>query len=47
MAKNEIPMGRFADPSEIGYAVAFLSSQKASYITGISLAIDGGWRKSL
>jgi len=47
MAKNEIPMGRFADPCEIGYAVAFLSSQKASYITGISLAVDGGWTKSL
>lgn len=36
------PMGRMADPSEIADAVAFLASERASYISGISLLVDGG-----
>lgn len=43
----EIPLGRFARPEELAYAVAFLVSEKASYISGTSLAVDGGWTKSL
>ena len=43
----EIPMRRFADPSEIAAAVAFLSSAAASYITGINLPVDGGRTRSL
>ena len=46
-AKSEIPMGRFGKPEEFSAAVAFLASQRASYITGISLAIDGGWIKGI
>ena len=38
----EVPVGRFAAPSEIGDAVAFLCSEKAAYINGVSLAVDGG-----
>jgi 3-oxoacyl-[acyl-carrier protein] reductase len=37
-----IPLGRFADPSEIAAAVAFLCSEEAGYITGTVLPVDGG-----
>lgn len=43
----EIPMHRFADPSEIAAAVAFLCSPAASYITGINVPVDGGRTRSL
>jgi 3-oxoacyl-[acyl-carrier protein] reductase len=46
-AKSEIPLGRFGKPEEFAAAVAFLASERAGYITGVSLAVDGGWIKGL
>jgi len=44
---REIPMGRFADASEVAAAVAFLASPAAGYITGINVPVDGGRTGSL
>jgi 3-oxoacyl-[acyl-carrier protein] reductase len=44
-AKETIPMKRFGTPTEFAAAAAFLVSARASYITGQSLAVDGGWIK--
>ena len=45
MIKN-VPMKRMATPDEIAHAVLFLASEKASYITGVTLPVDGGYIKS-
>jgi 3-oxoacyl-[acyl-carrier protein] reductase len=43
-AQNQasIPLGRYGDPSEFGDVVAFLASERASYLSGISVLVDGG-----
>lgn len=43
----DVPLKRVGLPNEFAAAVAFLASEKASYITGVSLPIDGGWIKGI
>jgi 3-oxoacyl-[acyl-carrier protein] reductase len=38
----EVPLGRHGTPEEVGYLVAFLASDKASYVNGAMIPIDGG-----
>ncbi|MGD9564411.1 MAG: SDR family oxidoreductase [Pyrinomonadaceae bacterium] len=45
--ESEIPMGRLGKPEEFAALAAFLVSERASYITGSSVAVDGGWIRSL
>lgn len=45
LVKDQIPMKRFGTVEEFAAAAAFLVSDRASYITGQSLAVDGGWIK--
>jgi 3-oxoacyl-[acyl-carrier protein] reductase len=42
-----VPLGRFADASEIGGVIAFLASPAAGYINGINVPVDGGRMQSL
>jgi 3-oxoacyl-[acyl-carrier protein] reductase len=44
---EQIPAGRLADPAEVAAAVAFLASERAAYITGVTLQVDGGWVRGL
>jgi 3-oxoacyl-[acyl-carrier protein] reductase len=43
----QIPMRRLGEPREFAALAAFLASERASYITGQSIAVDGGWIRSL
>ncbi len=43
----QTPMRRIATPEEIAAAIAFLASERASYITGVTLQVDGGWTRGL
>ena len=44
---SKVPLNRIAEPIEVANAVVFLASDKASYINGINLPVDGGRTKSL
>jgi 3-oxoacyl-[acyl-carrier protein] reductase len=42
-----IPLKRMADPREIADVVVFLASERASYITGTVIQVDGGWIRGI
>jgi 3-oxoacyl-[acyl-carrier protein] reductase len=43
----EIPVGRLGEPYEMGDVIAFLCSERASYVTGVNLMVDGGLTRSV
>jgi len=45
--ERQIPMGRLGEPREFAAMCAFLASERASYVTGTSVPVDGGWIRSL
>jgi 3-oxoacyl-[acyl-carrier protein] reductase len=47
MAKKDVPAGRLGTPEEYGDLVAFLCSERAAYVTGTTIPIDGGLLRSV
>lgn len=45
--ESQVPMGRLGTPEEFASLVTYLASERASYITGASIQIDGGWYKGV
>jgi len=47
MLENEVPLRRLGKPEEVADAVKFLCSERASFITGATLVVDGGQTRSI
>lgn len=45
--KAAIPMGRLGEPEEVAHVVTFLASERAAYVTGVALSVDGGLVRGL
>jgi 3-oxoacyl-[acyl-carrier protein] reductase len=45
--EKDVPMKRLGEPEEFAALAAFLASERASYITAQSIAVDGGWIRAL
>src|SRR5205085_1356002 len=45
--EKDVPMKRLGEPEEFAALAAFLASERASYITAQSIAVDGGWIRGL
>jgi len=43
----DVPLGRIGEPEELADAIAFLASERASYVTGTVLAVDGGYLRGI
>jgi 3-oxoacyl-[acyl-carrier protein] reductase len=43
----DVPLGRIGDPEEMGNVIAFLGSEAASYVNGVSIQVDGGLVRGL
>lgn len=46
-SRRSFPLGRVGEPEDIAGLVAFLCSDRASWITGDCFDVDGGWTKSM
>ena len=44
---QNIPMGRLGEPCELGDLIAFLASDRGSYITGTTIQVDGGFVRAI
>jgi 3-oxoacyl-[acyl-carrier protein] reductase len=44
---KDVPLGRMGEPDELAAAVVFLASERARYITGVALQVDGGFIRSI
>ena len=47
LREANIPLGRFGDPEDLGNMIAFLASERARYVTGVTVQVDGGLVRSL
>ncbi len=43
----KVPLGRIGKPEEVGALIAFLASERAGFITGASIIIDGGGNRNI